>query len=148
MLCFYCWSHQIENQRQYLQRIWREGREGSTHHYGLPPNYFPKHLVSLGGSRQVNTKQFDYRYGSIQKNNDFTSSVNVYSPALLNVFLFEIHPSLWLLLSVGQNRFKSCHLYPRLVLFEAAKQKDGAEQSPTLITAILKDGVYLLMYLL
>lgn len=64
--------------------------------YGLPPNYFPKHLVSLGGSRQVNTKQFDYRYGSIQKNNDFTSSVNVYSPALLNVFLFEIHPSLCL----------------------------------------------------
>lgn len=54
------WSPQIENQRQCRQRFWRDGRGGSTHHYGLPPNYFPKRLVSLGDSRHVNTKHFDY----------------------------------------------------------------------------------------
>lgn len=57
--------HQIEKQRQYLQHIWRDGRKGSVHDYGLLPNYFPKHLVSLGGSRQVNT---DYPgFATLQK---------------------------------------------------------------------------------
>ncbi|XP_067336381.1 uncharacterized protein si:ch73-242m19.1 isoform X1 [Channa argus] len=60
-------DNQIEKQRQYLQRIWRDDR-GSVGDYGLPPNYIPKHLVSLGGS----------------------------SPALMNVFLLEVHPSLCL----------------------------------------------------
>ncbi|KAM7403482.1 hypothetical protein PAMA_004100 [Pampus argenteus] len=43
-------DNQIEKQRQYLQRIWRSD---SIHGYGLPPNYVPKHLASLGGSRHV-----------------------------------------------------------------------------------------------
>ncbi|XP_074517834.1 coiled-coil domain-containing protein 162-like [Sebastes fasciatus] len=59
---------QIEKQRQYLQRIWRDDRKGSVHDFGLPPKYIPKHLVSLGGS----------------------------SPALMNTFLLEVHPSLCL----------------------------------------------------
>nr|XP_046268697.1 uncharacterized protein si:ch73-242m19.1 isoform X2 [Scatophagus argus] len=59
---------QIEKQRRYLQRIWRDDRKGSVHDYGLPPNYIPKHLVSLGGS----------------------------SPALMDIFLLEVHPSLCL----------------------------------------------------
>ncbi|TKS86985.1 Coiled-coil domain-containing protein 162 [Collichthys lucidus] len=46
-------DNQIEKQRQYLQRIWRDDRKNSVHDYGLPPNYVPKHLVSLGGSRRV-----------------------------------------------------------------------------------------------
>ncbi|XP_059209493.1 coiled-coil domain-containing protein 162-like [Centropristis striata] len=61
-------DNQIENQRQYLQRIWRDDRKGPVHDFGLPPNYVPKHLVSLGGS----------------------------SPALMNTFLLEVHPSLCL----------------------------------------------------
>ncbi|XP_019133387.2 uncharacterized protein si:ch73-242m19.1 [Larimichthys crocea] len=61
-------DNQIEKQRQYLQRIWRDDRKNSVHDYGLPPNYVPKHLVSLGGS----------------------------SPALMNIFLLEVHPSLCL----------------------------------------------------
>ncbi|XP_068195789.1 uncharacterized protein [Antennarius striatus] len=46
-------NNQIENQRQYLQRIWKDTQEASVHDYGLPLNYIPKHLVSLGGSRRV-----------------------------------------------------------------------------------------------
>ncbi|XP_051252376.1 uncharacterized protein si:ch73-242m19.1 isoform X2 [Dicentrarchus labrax] len=61
-------DNQIEKQRQYLQHIWRDDRKGSIHDYGLPPNYVPQHLVSLGGS----------------------------SPALMNIFLLEVHPSLCL----------------------------------------------------
>ncbi|XP_071354884.1 uncharacterized protein [Trachinotus anak] len=61
-------DNQIENQRQYLQRIWRDDCKGSAHEYGLPLNLVPKHLVSLGGS----------------------------SPALMNVYLLEVHPSLCL----------------------------------------------------
>ncbi|XP_053192243.1 uncharacterized protein si:ch73-242m19.1 [Scomber japonicus] len=65
-------DNQIEKQRQYLQRIWRTNSKDPVHDYGLPPNYVPKHLVSLGGS----------------------------SPALMNVFLLEVHPSLCLVSAV------------------------------------------------
>nr|XP_019953455.1 PREDICTED: transmembrane protein FLJ37396 [Paralichthys olivaceus] len=68
-------DYQIENQRQYLQRIWRDDRKGCIHDFGLPLNYVPKHMVSLGGS----------------------------SPALMNVFLLEVHPSLCLASAVYQG---------------------------------------------
>ncbi|XP_051501949.1 uncharacterized protein si:ch73-242m19.1 [Myxocyprinus asiaticus] len=61
-------NNQIDEQRQYLERIWREGQNGCPSEYGLPPNYIPKHLVSIGGSW----------------------------PALKSVYLLEIHPSLCL----------------------------------------------------
>ncbi|XP_034419431.1 uncharacterized protein si:ch73-242m19.1 [Cyclopterus lumpus] len=61
-------DNQIENQRQYLQRIWRDDRNGSAHDFGIPPKHIPKHLVSLGGS----------------------------GPALMSTFLLEVHPSLCL----------------------------------------------------
>ncbi|XP_008289483.1 coiled-coil domain-containing protein 162 [Stegastes partitus] len=67
-------DNQIKTQRQYLDRIWRDDRKGSFSDYGLPPNYAPKHLVSLGGS----------------------------SPALMSVFLLEVHPSLCLASAVYQ----------------------------------------------
>ncbi|KAG7465708.1 hypothetical protein MATL_G00156270 [Megalops atlanticus] len=59
---------QIEEQRQYLQRIWRGGQRGSAQDYGMPLNYIPKQLVTLGNS----------------------------SPALKSVYLLEVHPSLYL----------------------------------------------------
>ncbi|KAM9433887.1 uncharacterized protein ACWYII_017323 isoform 3-T3 [Salvelinus alpinus] len=61
-------DNQIDRQRQYLHRVWRGGQgQGATPcDYGLPPNYVAKHLVSLGGG----------------------------SPALMNVFLLEVHHSL------------------------------------------------------
>ncbi|KAF0044021.1 hypothetical protein F2P81_003179 [Scophthalmus maximus] len=68
-------DNQIEKQRQYLRRIWRIDRKASSHDFGLPLNYIPKHLVSLGGS----------------------------SPAQMNVFLLEVHPSLCLASAVYQG---------------------------------------------
>ncbi|MBN3311102.1 CC162 protein, partial [Amia calva] len=56
---------QIDEQRQYLEKIWRDGQKGTVREYGLPPNYIPKQLV-----------------------------VSFCSPALKNVFLLELHPSL------------------------------------------------------
>ncbi|XP_041669132.1 uncharacterized protein LOC121526549 [Cheilinus undulatus] len=48
-------DNQIDKQRQYLECIWRDDHKGSIYDFGLLPNYTPKHLVSLGGSRQVDT---------------------------------------------------------------------------------------------
>lgn len=93
-------SHQIENQRQYLQRIWRHHSKGSTHEYGLPLNYVPKHLVSLGGSRQVNTQVRSTILHLVSDSSVFTSSCAVCSSALMNVFLLEVHPSLCLAAAV------------------------------------------------
>ncbi|KAM6968645.1 coiled-coil domain-containing protein 162 [Tautogolabrus adspersus] len=80
-------DHQIDKQRQYLQRIWRDDHKGSFYDYGLLPNFTPKHLVSLGGSRL----------------------------ALLNVFLLELHPSLCLVSAVYhglvQAHTELCHLH-------------------------------------
>ncbi|KAM8736120.1 uncharacterized protein AB9X84_021648 [Acanthopagrus schlegelii] len=49
-------DNQIDSQRQYLQRIWRDDHRGSVQDFGRPPNYVPKHPVSLGGSRRVHTE--------------------------------------------------------------------------------------------
>ncbi|XP_065822727.1 uncharacterized protein [Labrus bergylta] len=80
-------DHQIDKQRQYLQRIWRDDHKGSFNDYGLLPNFTPKHQVSLGGSR----------------------------PALLNVFLLELHPSLGLASAVYHGLVRAhselCHLH-------------------------------------
>ncbi|KAA8581911.1 coiled-coil domain-containing protein 162 [Etheostoma spectabile] len=80
-------DNQIEKQRQYLQRIWRDNGNGSIHNFGLPPKYIPKHLVSLGGC----------------------------SPALMNTFLLEVHPSLCLAsavyLGLVQAHTELCQLH-------------------------------------
>ncbi|XP_025756859.1 uncharacterized protein si:ch73-242m19.1 isoform X3 [Oreochromis niloticus] len=68
-------DNQIERQRLYLQRIWRNDHKAFITSYGRPPNYVPQYLVSLGGGR----------------------------PALMNVFLLEVHPSLCLASAVYQG---------------------------------------------
>ncbi|XP_050923208.1 uncharacterized protein LOC108888382 [Lates calcarifer] len=87
-------DNQIEKQRQYLQRIWRDDHKGSTHDYGLPLNYIPKHVVSLGGS----------------------------SPALMNVFLLEVHPSLCLASAVYHSLIQAhtelCQLHRATSVFD------------------------------
>ncbi|XP_074547863.1 uncharacterized protein LOC141806315 isoform X3 [Halichoeres trimaculatus] len=65
-------DNQIDKQRQYLQHIWRDDHKGSTYDFGLPPNFTPKQLVSLSAS----------------------------SPAVMNVFLLEVHPSLCLVSAI------------------------------------------------
>ncbi|XP_034531399.1 coiled-coil domain-containing protein 162 [Notolabrus celidotus] len=80
-------DNQIDKQRQYLHRIWRDDHKGSIYDYGLPPNYTPNHLVSLGGS----------------------------SPEVMNVFLLEVHPSLCLASAVydglDQAHSELCQLH-------------------------------------
>ncbi|MBN3319340.1 CF183 protein, partial [Atractosteus spatula] len=109
-------SKQIDEQRQYLQRIWRDGQKGTADEYGLPPNYIPKQLVSINNS----------------------------CPALKNVFLLEFHPSLSLASevhqAVSQAYTEMCQLYrPRTVgqsvaleqrLLQQALEKWQALESP------------------
>ncbi|XP_043924848.1 uncharacterized protein LOC122799665 [Protopterus annectens] len=59
-------SKQIDEQREYIQMIWRDGQQGSAHEFGLPPNIIPKQLISLNNS----------------------------SSALRNIYFLEFHPSL------------------------------------------------------
>ncbi|KAL1257483.1 hypothetical protein QQF64_010727 [Cirrhinus molitorella] len=73
-------NNQIDEQRQYLERIWREGQNGCVCEYGLPPKYVPKHLVSIGGSR----------------------------PALKSVYFLEIHPSLCLASRLYEGLERAC----------------------------------------
>lgn len=96
--------HQIENQRLYLRRICREGDRGTIKDYGLPPNYTPRHLVSLGGSRQENTPEPRWVFSSATAFL-LTSPlvVAVCSPALTSVFLLEVHPSLCLASAVYEG---------------------------------------------
>lgn len=66
----------------------------STHHFGLPPNYFPNILFHFeAAGKLIPNNLIIPRYYFFQKNNDFTSSIVVNRPALMNVFLFETHPS-------------------------------------------------------
>ncbi|KAG9493346.1 hypothetical protein GDO78_001317 [Eleutherodactylus coqui] len=59
---------QLENQREFVQKVWRDGRNGSIYDFGVPLNIVTKPLVSL----------------------------NTSCPALKNVYLLEFHPSLGL----------------------------------------------------
>ncbi|XP_043119422.1 uncharacterized protein si:ch73-242m19.1 isoform X2 [Puntigrus tetrazona] len=73
-------NNQIDEQRQYLEKIWREGQSGCSRRYGLPPSYIPKHLVSVGGNR----------------------------PALKSVYFLEIHPSLCLASRLYEGLERAC----------------------------------------
>ncbi|KAM9316636.1 uncharacterized protein PAF06_007690 [Gastrophryne carolinensis] len=61
-------NNQIESQREYVKKVWRDGRKGGFSDFGLPLNIVTKTLVSLSTS----------------------------SSALKNVYLLEFHPSLGL----------------------------------------------------
>uniref|UniRef100_A0A8C5QPJ6 DUF4549 domain-containing protein n=1 Tax=Leptobrachium leishanense TaxID=445787 RepID=A0A8C5QPJ6_9ANUR len=61
-------NNQIESQREYVQRIWRDGQKGGVYEFGRLLNLIPESLVSL----------------------------NTSSPALKNIYLLEFHPSLGL----------------------------------------------------
>ncbi|XP_012877821.1 PREDICTED: transmembrane protein FLJ37396 [Dipodomys ordii] len=61
-------SHQIEHQREYVQRLWREEHPDERNKFGLPLNVICKQLISINNSYQ----------------------------ALKNIYLLEFHPSLGL----------------------------------------------------
>ncbi|XP_030051526.1 uncharacterized protein LOC115465264 [Microcaecilia unicolor] len=59
-------NKQIDTQREYVQKIWREGQQGGVAEFGLPLNVISKQLVSINNS----------------------------CPALKNIYLLEFHSSL------------------------------------------------------
>ncbi|KAF1558479.1 hypothetical protein FQV10_0004455, partial [Eudyptes schlegeli] len=61
-------NQQIDAQREYVHKIWREGQRGDISEFGLPYNVITKQLISLNTSR----------------------------PTLKNIYLLEFHPSLGL----------------------------------------------------
>ncbi|KAM4866054.1 coiled-coil domain-containing protein 162-like [Thomomys bottae] len=61
-------NHQIEHQREYVQRLWREEYSDERNTFGLPLNIICKQLISINNSSQ----------------------------ALKNIYLLEFHPSLGL----------------------------------------------------
>ncbi|XP_054554135.1 uncharacterized protein LOC119251499 [Talpa occidentalis] len=61
-------NQQIENQREYVQRLWQEDRSDDSNKFGLPLNIICKQLISINNS----------------------------CPALKNIYLLEFHPSLGL----------------------------------------------------
>ncbi|KAM9234693.1 LOW QUALITY PROTEIN: uncharacterized protein PS065_005276 [Dugong dugon] len=61
-------NQHIECQREYIQRLWREGDSDDGNKFGLPVNIICKQLISINNS----------------------------SPALKNIYLLEFHPSLGL----------------------------------------------------
>ncbi|KAF1430960.1 hypothetical protein FQV22_0012999, partial [Spheniscus magellanicus] len=61
-------NKQIDAQREYIHKIWREGQRGGISEFGLPYNVITKQLISLNSSR----------------------------PTLKNTYLLEFHPSLGL----------------------------------------------------
>ncbi|XP_050989917.1 uncharacterized protein si:ch73-242m19.1 [Labeo rohita] len=93
-------NNQIDEQRQYLERIWREGQNGCPCEYGLPPNYVPKHLVSIGGSR----------------------------PALKSVYFLEIHPSLCLASRLYEGLEQACAELFELYRAKTPSQRVKLEQ--------------------
>ncbi|KAF1504917.1 hypothetical protein FQV18_0002110, partial [Eudyptula minor novaehollandiae] len=61
-------NQQIDAQREYIHKIWWEGRRGGISEFGLPYNVITKQLISLNSS----------------------------CPTLKNIYLLEFHPSLGL----------------------------------------------------
>ncbi|XP_048829785.1 uncharacterized protein si:ch73-242m19.1 [Brienomyrus brachyistius] len=90
---------QIDECRQYLQRIWRDGEKGTWYEHGLPLNYIPKQLVSISNSRS----------------------------ALKSIFLLEFHPSLCLATHVYQTLRQLCTDFSQLDRTPGVHQKLALE---------------------
>ncbi|KAI7805082.1 putative transmembrane protein FLJ37396, partial [Triplophysa rosa] len=93
-------NKQIDTQRQYLERIWRERPNGFARDYGLPPNYIPKHLVSVGGCW----------------------------PVLKSVYLLEVHPSLCLASRLYEGLERACAELCEMYRAQTASQKLNLEK--------------------
>ncbi|XP_069812847.1 uncharacterized protein [Dendropsophus ebraccatus] len=71
---------QLENQREFVQKVWQDGRKMNVSDFGLPLNIVTKPLVSL----------------------------NTSCPALKNVYLLEFHPSLGLAYLISHTLDQIC----------------------------------------
>ncbi|XP_073531933.1 uncharacterized protein [Phyllobates terribilis] len=87
-------TSQLENQREFVQKVWRESRKGGAYDFGLPHNIVTKPLVSL----------------------------NTSCPALKNVYLFEFHPSLGLAFLISRTLDHICKEFQHLCNSKTPKQ--------------------------
>ncbi|XP_073432247.1 uncharacterized protein [Dendrobates tinctorius] len=87
-------TSQLENQREFVQKVWRENRKGGAYDFGLPHNIVTKPLVSL----------------------------NTSCPALKNVYLFEFHPSLGLAFLISCTLDHICKEFRHLCNSKTPKQ--------------------------
>ncbi|KAG8522118.1 hypothetical protein J0S82_000268, partial [Galemys pyrenaicus] len=79
------YSMLIENQREYVQRLWQEDRSDDSNKFGLPLNIICKQLISINNS-----------WVSPSLCKIVTNCSSSLSPALKNIYLLEFHPSLGL----------------------------------------------------
>ncbi|XP_073483154.1 uncharacterized protein [Aquarana catesbeiana] len=93
-------NNQIESQREFVEKVWRDGRKGSFYDFGLPLNIITKPTVSL----------------------------NTSSPALNNVYLLEIHPSLGLAYLIPKTLEHICEEFVHSCMAKLPKEVYSVEK--------------------
>ncbi|XP_075058991.1 uncharacterized protein LOC142144265 [Mixophyes fleayi] len=93
-------NSQIESQREFVQKVWRDGRKGGFYEFGLPLNIVTKPLVSL----------------------------NTSCPALKNVYLLEFHPSVGLAYLISQTLDHICQEFQHISNAKSPRQSYSVEK--------------------
>ncbi|KAM4771028.1 uncharacterized protein WCC33_002830 [Rhinophrynus dorsalis] len=93
-------NSQIENQREFVQTIWRDQQKGCVSEFGLPLNIITKPLVSL----------------------------NTSSPSLKNVYLLEFHPSLGMAYLISQTLDHICQEFHHISQAKRASEISSIEK--------------------
>ncbi|XP_056422256.1 uncharacterized protein LOC130362185 isoform X2 [Hyla sarda] len=91
---------QLENQREFVQKVWHDGRKRDVCDFGLPPKIITKPLVSL----------------------------NTSCPALKNVYLLEFHPSLGLAYLMSHTLDQICKEFQHICNTKTPKQSYMVEK--------------------
>ncbi|XP_069092706.1 uncharacterized protein [Pleurodeles waltl] len=93
-------NKQIDSQREYVQRIWQEERNGGVYEFGLPLNIISKQLISINNS----------------------------CPALKNIYLLEFHPSLGLACLIPKALEHICQEFQQLCRPQTGSQVTSVEK--------------------
>ncbi|KAM4694292.1 uncharacterized protein O3C94_004746 [Discoglossus pictus] len=93
-------NSQIESQREFVKKIWRDGQKGDVYEFGLPLNVISKTLISL----------------------------NTSSPTLKNVYLLEFHPSLGLVYLVSKTLDHICQEFQHIFQAKTASHVARVEK--------------------
>ncbi|XP_031757880.1 uncharacterized protein LOC100496491 isoform X2 [Xenopus tropicalis] len=93
-------NSQIDSQREFIQKVWRNGQEGSVSEFGLPLNIKTTPLVSLNNS----------------------------SSALKNIYLLEFHPSLGLANLISKAVDHVCHEFQYIAQAKTAHEASSVEK--------------------
>ncbi|OCT80388.1 uncharacterized protein ccdc162p.L [Xenopus laevis] len=93
-------NSQIDSEREFIQKVWRNGQKGSVSEFGLPLNIITKQLVSLNNS----------------------------SPALKNVYLLEFHPSLGMAHLISKAVDHVCQAFLYISQAKTASEASNVEK--------------------